>query len=201
MNNFFAPIKKTKPFDHWVFKETLAKNIINDLCNLKLHKPSIMKNIGTRESNNESRIFLNNQTSNSYLVFQSVVDIFQNKKNISKLSKITKQNLHEGDLRIEYTIDSGNFWLTKHTDIDEKMITLVIYLNNSSLNQDWGTSLYNNDYSFYGNCPHGENIGMLFVPNKTSIHGFEKKLIIGQRKSLIINYVKNWKSTQELAPI
>ena len=31
--------------------------------------------------------------------------------------------------------------------------------------------------------------GMMFVPGKNTIHGFEKRNIIGKRKSLIINYV------------
>lgn len=200
MNDYFNPINKKKPFNHWIFKDVLFQGMINDLCNLNLQKPLIMKNDGTREANNESRIFFNEENCKNYPIFQDVVNIFNNENNKKELSRLTNLNLNKGNLRIEYTIDSGNFWLAKHTDIADKMITFLIYLNNSPTNQEWGTTLYNRDYSLYGNCPHGENIGMLFVPGKDTVHGFEKKSIVGQRKSLIINYVLNWKHVQELSP-
>ena len=143
--------------------------------------------------------FFNKHNCNHYPIFKKVVNIFKDKNNINELSLLTKSNLNKGKLRIEYAIDYGNFWLTKHTDIDDKLLTFLIYLNDSPSNQHWGTTLYNSDYSLFGNCPHGENIGMMFVPGKNTIHGFEKRNIIGKRKSLIINYVLNWKHVQELS--
>tara|TARA_B100001059_G_scaffold203220_1_gene211695 strand:- start:27 stop:626 length:600 start_codon:yes stop_codon:yes gene_type:complete len=199
MYKYFKPIKKHDPFNYWLFENILSKEIINTLCNLKIGMPLILKNDGTREANNESRVFFNKHNCNLYPIFKKVVNIFKDKNNINELSLLTKSNLNKGKLRIEYAIDYGNFWLTKHTDIDDKLLTFLIYLNDSPSNQHWGTTLYNSDYSLFGNCPHGENIGMMFVPGKNTIHGFEKRNIIGKRKSLIINYVLNWKHVQELS--
>ena len=57
MYKYFKPIKKHDPFNYWLFENILSKEIINTLCNLKIGMPLILKNDGTREANNESRVF------------------------------------------------------------------------------------------------------------------------------------------------
>jgi hypothetical protein len=200
--NLKNAVLETNPFDHWIYNKVLPIKIADDLLNLSINPPEISFYSGKRESNNNTRVFLNKENCNKYSCMQDVVDIFNNPKIILQLSNICGKNLTKGKLRIEYTMDTGSFWLEPHLDIKEKMITFLIYLSNDPNSGEWGTTIYNDDLTFHSKAPYRQNLGLMFMAGKNTWHGVPMQNIQGIRKNLIINYVvSDWKSVHELAPV
>ena len=105
-------------------------------------------------------------------------------------------------MRIEHTLDSGDFWLEPHLDIKEKLLTFLVYLSKDPDSNEWGTTIYNKDLSFHSKAPYKSNLGLMFMAGKDTWHGVPKQNIQGVRKNIIINYVtSDWKSIHELAPV
>jgi len=192
---------KYEPFKHWLFDDVLPKETINELLKLPLPVQVIENHTGKRESYNHSRIFFNEQCCNKYPVAKNIVHVFNHPSIIAQLSNICGRDLAKGKLRIEYTLDTGDFWLEPHRDIKEKLLTFLVYLSKDSNSSEWGTTIYNRDLSFHSKAPYKSNIGLMFMSGKDTWHGVPKQNIQGIRKNLIINFVtRDWRSNHELAP-
>ncbi len=192
---------ETQPFNHWVYNKVLPENIANDLSELPMIPPSLNKHRGKRDTYNSSRIFFNKENCEKYTLFHDIANVFNNPKIILQLSYICGRELSKGKLRIEYTLDTGDFWLEPHLDIKEKLLTFLIYLSKEPGSKEWGTTIYNSDLNIYKKVPYKLNLGFMFMAGKNTWHGVSKQNIKGIRKLLIINYVKkNWRNTDELAP-
>ena len=190
-----------EPFKHWLFDGVLSEETIDELLKLPLPVPKIEKHTGKRESQNQTRIFLNKECCNKHSVAKNVASVFNHPSIISKLSNICGRDLTKGKLRIEYTLDTGDFWLEPHLDIKEKLVTFLIYLSKDPGSSEWGTTIYNRDLSFHSKAPYKSNMGLMFMAGEDTWHGVPKQNIQGIRKNLIINFVtKDWKSINELAP-
>ena len=190
-----------EPFKHWLFDGVLSEETIDELLKLPLPVPKIEKHTGKRESQNQTRIFLNKECCNKHSVAKNVANVFNHPSIISKLSNICGRDLTKGKLRIEYTLDTGDFWLEPHLDIKEKLVTFLIYLSKDPGSSEWGTTIYNRDLSFHSKAPYKSNMGLMFMAGEDTWHGVPKQNIQGIRKNLIINFVtKDWKSINELAP-
>ena len=190
-----------EPFKHWLFDGVLSEETIDELLKLPLPVPKIEKHTGKRESQNQTRIFLNKECCNKHSVAKNVANVFNHPSIISKLSNICGRDLTKGKLRIEYTLDTGDFWLEPHLDIKEKLLTFLIYLSKDPDSSKWGTTIYNRDLSFHSKAPYKSNMGLMFMAGEDTWHGVPKQNIQGIRKNLIINFVtKDWKSINELAP-
>ena len=192
---------RTDPFDHWVYNEVLPIEIAEDLLKLPIETPKISFYSGKRETNNSTRVFLNKENCSKYNCMQDVVNVFNDPNIILQLSNICGKNLTKGKLRIEYTMDTGSFWLEPHLDIKEKMITFLIYLSKDPSSNEWGTTIYKSDLTFHSKAPYKQNLGLMFMADENTWHGVPEQNIQGIRRNLIINYVTNdWKSVHELAP-
>ena len=190
-----------EPFKHWLFDGVLSEETIDELLKLPLPVPKIEKHTGKRESQNQTRVFLNKECCNKHSVAKNVANVFNHPSIISKLSNICGRDLTKGKLRIEYTLDTGDFWLEPHLDIKEKLVTFLIYLSKDPGSSEWGTTIYNRDLSFHSKAPYKSNMGLMFMAGEDTWHGVPKQNIQGIRKNLIINFVtKDWKSINELAP-
>tara|TARA_B100000902_G_C27039365_1_gene778538 strand:+ start:121 stop:804 length:684 start_codon:yes stop_codon:yes gene_type:complete len=189
------------PFNYWTFDKVLPKNLVDKFLKLPIDPPVINSYSGKRESNNMTRIFFNNENCKKHDCMEQIAEIFNSDGIISTLSLICGKELSKGKLRIEYTLDTGDFWLEPHLDIKEKMLTFLIYLSSDSNTyaKDWGTTIYNKDLTFHSKAPYKQNTGFMFVPGEDTWHGVPKQYIFGVRRNLIINYVSSdWKSTKEL---
>ena len=199
--NFRKFASNHEPFKHWLFDGVLSEETIDELLKLPLPVPKIEKHTGKRESQNQTRIFLNKECCNKHSVAKNVANVFNHPSIISKLSNICGRDLTKGKLRIEYTLDTGDFWLEPHLDIKEKLVTFLIYLSKDPGSSEWGTTIYNRDLSFHSKAPYKSNMGLMFMAGEDTWHGVPKQNIQGIRKNLIINFVtKDWKSINELAP-
>ncbi len=200
--NLHKVMPKFDPFNHWLYNRVLLDETVDELLKIKLPLPKIENHRGKREIYNKSRIFFNKENCDKYPVVRNIVKIFNNPDIVSQLGNICGRDLKQGKLRIEYTLDSGDFWLEPHLDIKEKLLTFLVYLSKDPGSSEWGTTIYNKDLSFHSKAPYKSNLGLMFMAGKDTWHGVLKQNIQGVRKNIIINYVtSDWKSTHELAPV
>ena len=75
-------------------------------------------------------------------------------------------------------------------------MTLQVYIGSG--NSVWGTTIYSQPDVVYKNLPFIHNTGWLSVLGEPVLHGVMKNKVDGYRKSVIINYVTDWKDTEQL---
>ena len=200
-NNLKNSLYKYLPFSHWIFNDIFPKRIVDELLKLPFQPPKIERYTGKRESNNQTRIFFNKKNCEKFKVIKDVVKVFNNHRIIKQLENLCGRDMKKGKLRIEYTIDTGDFWLEPHLDIREKLLTFLVYLSKDSKSSEWGTTIYNPDLTIHSQVPYRSNLGLMFNAGINTWHGVPKKKIKGIRKNLIVNYVTDeWRSIHELAP-
>ena len=201
VNNNLKQVKfSCRPFNHWIFNKIFTVKIADNLSDIPLRPSRIEQHYGRRESYNSSRVFLNADTCKTYPIFRNVVNVFSNQEIIKQIENICGVNLSHGKLRVEYTLDSGDFWLEPHRDIKEKLLTFIVYLSTNPSSDTWGTVLFDRDLNPYCRMPYKLNFGFMFIPGDDTWHGFPKQEIRNVRKSLIINYVtEDWQNIHELA--
>lgn len=148
-----------------------------------------VENTGERDHHNQHRVFITRESK--------FFSRFNSKQTRKALSKLTGVNCYKGKLRIEYCVDYPGFFLKKHYDIPEKLITLQTYLGDGNIY--WGTDLYNDDKTYNRLVPFIHNTGWLVANNTKLLHGVQKNSVSGRRHSLIINYVVgDWKDKDQL---
>ena len=190
------------PYDYWLLENVLPSEIIEAIADLPFDAPTDAVFDGRRESNNSTRVYFTPDNQDKFPVCRETVDMFSNPDVIDAMERMTCANFSKGLLRIEYCQDRDGFWLEPHLDISVKYFTMLVYLSGESELYDAGTDIYDAtpEHNRVATAPYEKNKGLIFIPGKTSWHGFTKRPIKGIRKSLIINYVSpEWRSTEELA--
>lgn len=148
---------------------------------------------GRRSCTNDFRTFVNRDTNIELVEMFKDWDTSESREFFSEISG---QDCSDGTLRIELCQDSSGFYLDKHIDIPEKYITLQVYLGEGD--ETWGTSIYNNNDLYHTN-KFIHNTGWMSFKGSPLIHGIEKGVINGIRRSVIINYViGDWNDTDQL---
>jgi len=190
------------PFDYWLLKGALPEADVDAIANLPVAPPENVVFNGRRETNNSSRMFFNAEAQETYAVCRRVVDGFKDARVISAIERETGAELAGTRLRIEYCQDAPGFWLEPHTDIAVKKFTMLVYLLDDPALKLAGTDIHEGppDYTYVATAPYGKNLGVIFIPGKTTWHGVGHHPLNGLRKSIIINYVSpDWRDTFELA--
>ena len=101
-------------------------------------------------------------------------------------------NFEDAYIRLEVLNDTEGFYLKPHCDIPEKLISSLIYVNQTAENISLGTDLYlphNEKFSLIKTVPFWHNYGYIFHgPNKW--HGMAPgKKIQVERRGIQLNYV------------
>ena len=119
---------------------------------------------------------------------------------MSKIERLCDIDISKGHLRIEYTQDVDGFWLEPHTDIGEKLFTMLVYLSSDSEPDDAGTDIFDSDHNWVGRAPFKQDNGLIFIPGSDTWHGFVKRPLAAVRRSIIVNFVTdNWRERWQLA--
>ncbi len=191
---------ETQPYRHWLLSDILTEAACEQIRELPIAAPEISDYAGTRESNNDSRGYFNQEACARFGVCAEVVETFKDSRVIAALEKTCGVDLSRGQLRIEYTQDRDGFWLEPHTDISVKLFTMLIYLSKEPELADAGTDIFDRDLNHVGCAPFAPNHGLIFIPGGDTWHGFVKRPIHGIRRALIVNYVTDdWRARWQLA--
>ena len=189
----------SSPFRHYICNgNSLPDAAAREVA--ALSKPSELTAKNGSRADYKERIFLRSAEKSNYgPELQSFLDYLVSQEFRKECDSNLGIDLLGAEIRAEVVCDVDGFFQVPHTDVGDKRITWLTYLGTVDENGDVGTDIYNDDHSLAKTAPWGFNNGLIFVPNSNTWHGFPKgRKINGYRKVLIINFVDNWKSREEI---
>ena len=185
----------TSPFQHWEIKECLDKKTLDEIKNATLPEGERTYD-GTRAADHTGkgidgklRVFVNKENSNFFPNLTKVINSLQSKITADKISNFLGKELSDSYVRLEIIADKKGFWLKPHKDIQEKLMTMMIWINPYNESKDLGTDFYNDNYEIVKTIEYINNEGYFFSSGKDTWHGLEKKVIKKERRCIQINYV------------
>ena len=215
LNSIQAQSKKHNfPFDHWEYHNALTDGAIEEI--IKADIPDVSKHNlnydGTRAIDGGApefrkglshggqalkfRCFITKDNSNEFPNLMKLIKELQSKKTHEKVSKLVGKDLSNSYVRVEVICDRKGFWLKPHCDIEEKLMSCLLFVNKTNESEDLGTDFYNNDLKKVKTMPYKDNYGYFFTSGPGTWHGMEKKEIRKERRCLQVNYVTfktDWK--------
>ena len=202
--NFIGSLSNSRmdyqPYKHWLVADVFPETDIEELIKLPLALADMDYSVGKRETNNDKRGYFDSERMHDYPVCGLIAAALQSPEVVRTIENCCGTELEGTYLRIEYAQDSDGFWLAPHTDIGVKKFTMLIYLSRDRDAINWGTTLYKNPDTVWGEAPYRSNHALVFVPAGNTWHGYRQRAMVGVRKSLIVNYVTDeWRARHELA--
>ena len=197
--------RHTNPWEHFTFGQVLTEEQIMEIRQAQIDRHEVLHD-GTRsgykegveKQNHKFRAYITNENRSEYPELVSFIKELQSKPIREMIAKMVgnKDNFANSYVRLEVLNDTKGFWLKPHCDIPEKLISSLIYVNQTGENVSLGTDLYDENLELKHTVPFWHNYGYIFHgPNKW--HGMEKgKTIRTERRGIQINYVTfetDWK--------
>ena len=202
------------PFEHWEYNRALSegaiKEIVNaDIPNVSDHNLSydgtraidggaaeFRKGIASGGKAIKFRCFINKENATEFPHLVKFINELQSKETHQQISKMINKDLSNSYVRVEVICDREGFWLKPHCDIKEKLMSGLIFVNNTSESENLGTDFYNAKLEKVKTVPYKHNYGYLFTSGPNTWHGMEKKKIVKERRCIQVNYVTfktDWK--------
>ena len=202
------------PFKHWELNEPLSNNAISeiiradvpDLNQLDLQydgtraidggAPQFREGITSGGKAIKFRCFITKENTIKFPALTKLINELQSKETHSKISNLINKDLSNSYVRVEVICDRKGFWLKPHCDIKEKLVSCLLFVNESNESETLGTDLYNEKLEKVKTVPYKNNYGYFFTSGPNTWHGMEKKDIIKERRCLQVNYVSfktDWK--------
>ena len=202
------------PFKHWEVNEPLSKEAIDeiiradipDLNQLDLQydgtraidggTPEFREGITSGGKAIKFRCFITKENTEKFPSLTSLINELQSKETYSKISNLIGKDLSNSYVRVEVICDRRGFWLKPHCDIKEKLVSCLLFVNESNESETLGTDLYNEKLEKVKTVPYKNNYGYFFTSGPNTWHGMEKKEIVKERRCLQVNYVSfptDWK--------
>ena len=202
------------PFVHWEYNNALSEETINEIINADI--PDVSKHNlsydGTRAIDGGSaefrkgiasggeaikfRCFVTKENAYQFPNLVKFIEELQSKETYEVISKMINKDLSKSYVRVEVICDRKGFWLKPHCDIEEKLMSGLIFVNNENESENLGTDFYNEKLEKVKTIPYKHNYGYLFTSGPNTWHGMEKKKIIKERRCIQVNYVTfetDWK--------
>tara|TARA_Y100000817_G_scaffold202988_1_gene159007 strand:- start:96 stop:758 length:663 start_codon:yes stop_codon:yes gene_type:complete len=202
------------PFDHWEYSGALTDDSVKEITNADV--PDVGKHNlsydGTRAIDGGAaefrkgiasggkaikfRCFITKENASQFPNLVKLINELQSKKTYQTISKMIKKDLSNSYVRLEVICDREGFWLKPHCDIEEKLMSGLIFVNKVNESEDLGTDFYNEKLEKVKTVPYKHNYGYLFTSGPGTWHGMEKKKILKERRCIQINYVTfptDWK--------
>jgi len=206
--------KHVSPFDHWEYHNALSDEAIKEIINADI--PDLSKHNlsydGTRAIDGggaefregiasggkaiKFRCFVTKENEKQFPNLVKFIKELQSKEVQQTISKMINKDLSNSYVRVEVICDREGFWLKPHCDIKEKLMSGLIFVNNSNESEDLGTDFYNEKLEKVKTVPYKNNYGYMFTSGPNTWHGMEKKKIVKERRCIQVNYVTfetDWK--------
>lgn len=190
-----------EPFRHFYADDLLPRALVDGLASLPLAAPDRPRFLGKRDTENARRFFVNAATMERFPPLFDLARALQSSAVTRAIALLCAASLEGTNLRLEYGLDRDGFWLEPHTDLGEKKFTCLISLAREESQSDLGTDLYGDpDAPPRKRAPFRRNGALIFVPGAATWHGFARRPVRGERRSLILNYVgPRWRDRGQLA--
>jgi hypothetical protein len=179
-------ILNSEPFNHYTFKDVFSEHELIDILSIDLFNFSA--ELQGERASNKNRFFANDDNIKTNDVIKTIVEYFLSDDVINHFEKESGRNIRGNYLRVEFIEDKEKSWLKPHVDIHEKIVSMIIYLNNTNESENIGTSIYNSEKKLVKTIPYHHNTGFYFYPGHNTWHGLEPIKIKNSRKAIMINY-------------
>ncbi len=183
------------PFSHWQIEEPFSDSLMKELSNVKISDAPRSFD-GTRAADHggegidgKLRVFLESDNSNLLPEGMSIIEDLRNKEVIDLIEDNIKKKVSNSFIRVEYIADRKGFWLKPHKDIEEKLMTMMLFINDYNESENLGTDFYDTQMNLVKTIPYKHNSGYYFASGGDTWHGLEKKEIKIERRCMQINYV------------
>ena len=193
--NLLDITSSTFPFKHWEISKCLNKEALQEIC-LSNVPVGDRAYDGTRAADHTGqgldgklRLFLDLKNSIQYPNLTKVINELQKKEVYKKIGTLINKDLNKSYVRLEIIGDKKGFWLKPHKDIEEKLMTMMIWANPYDESDSLGTDLYDNDFKLVKTIKYKHNNGYFFSSGEDTWHGLELKEIKKERRCIQINYV------------
>lgn len=174
------------PFDHYTFTDFFCEKELTGIDSIKLQDHSASLN-GARTTNT-NRFFVDSENMQNNSALKRIAEFFLRDENINMFEKESGRKIRGNYLRVEFIEDKEKSWLEPHVDIEEKIMSLLVYLNNTNELESIGTALYNENKEYVKTVPYINNTGFYFYPGKNTWHGLESVEIKERRRAVMVNY-------------
>ena len=188
-------IEHKTPFQHWEMANCLNNESLNEISYAKLPSGNRVYD-GTRAADHTGkgidgklRHFITKENCEYFPNLKKIIDELRSEVICKKISNFLKKDLSNSFVRLEVIGDNKGFWLKPHKDIDEKLMTMMIWANPYSESENLGTDLYNNRSEVVKTIKYYHNSGYFFSSGNDTWHGLEMKEIKKERRCIQINYV------------
>jgi hypothetical protein len=189
-----------QPYRYFLLQHCLPGDGVEAILDLPFPAPDLGGVSGKREIHNATRRYFDVDNRGKFPVCEAFCQAFQDRQLTEAIAGKFEAKLGGCFLRVEYGQDTDGFWLEPHTDLGVKTFTMLFYVSTHPQHASLGTDIYDVDKRRVGRSPFASNTAMVFIPSRTTFHGFEPRKIEGVRKSVIINYVTNeWRAREQLA--
>ena len=183
------------PFKHWEFADCLDMKALDEISYSNIPDGNRAYD-GTRAADHTGqgvdgklRLFIDSNNSKSYPNLTHVINELQKKEFYKIIGSLINKDLSNSFVRLEIIGDKTGFWLKPHKDIEEKLMTMMIWANPYSESDMLGTDLYDKDFKLVKTIKYTHNNGYFFSSGEDTWHGLELKEIKKERRCIQINYV------------
>ena len=201
--HFINSLRKAKrdenPYLRWYAKEVFPEPLCTAILVLPIAPPLLGQTDGTRGSYNNQRTFFTPELRAQFPVCENLAQALQRPEVARQFEKTCEIKADGTFLRLEYMQDLNGMWLEPHRDIPEKVFSMVIYLCTGPYAKDWGTDIYDDQKKWFKRASPEFNSAAIFKAGPNTWHGFQPRPIIGVRRLMEINYVRNWRARDQLA--
>ena len=183
------------PFKYWEFSDCLDIKTLDEISYSTLPDGNRAYD-GTRAADHTGqgvdgklRLFIDLNNSKSYPNLTNVINKLQKKEIYKIIGNLINKDLSNSFVRLEIIGDKTGFWLKPHKDIEEKLMTMMIWANPYNESNSLGTDLYDKDFKLVKTIKYTHNNGYFFSSGEDTWHGLELKEIKKERRCIQINYV------------
>ena len=183
------------PFKHWEFSNCLDCKALDEISYSTIPDGDRAYD-GTRAADHTGqgvdgklRLFIDSNNSKSYPNLTNIINELQKKEIYKIIGSLINKDLSNSFVRLEIIGDKKGFWLKPHKDIEEKLMTMMIWANPYNESDMLGTDLYDKDFKLVKTIKYTHNNGYFFSSGEDTWHGLELKQIKKERRCIQINYV------------
>ena len=194
-----ASQRKEDYYLRWGLNNVFPQDLCTAVLVLPIVPPMLGHTDGTRDSYNIRRTFLTPALRQDFQVCESLAQALQRPDVARQFEETCGIEATGTHLRAEYMQDTDGMWLEPHRDIPEKIFSMVVYLCTGPEAKNWGTDIYDDQKRWAGRSSAEFNTATIFKAGPHTWHGFEKRPVIGVRRLMEINYVRDWKDREQLA--
>ena len=175
------------PFKHFEINQPLTEEAINEICKADIADPR-KQNLnydGTRALDGGEGAFragirdggkakildvtLQKKNSNQFPNLTKFIEELRSPEVYSKIGSLIGRDLSNSYVRLEVICDREGFWLKPHCDIEEKLMSSIVFVNLHNESENLGTDFYDEKLNKVKTVPTNIIMGISLQVDR--IHG------------------------------